>query len=436
MRVVLVTVVAGVLSGLVGGFMSLLLAGIQWLALGVHPETLLTHPDAVPAWRLVVSPLIGCGLAGVGWWWIRSRHRIVPVRRAIAIGGEPMGWWTMFTDACLQILMVGSGGSLGREGAPRQAAAAAADAVARRTRVPEFWRSAMVASAAGAGLAAVYNVPFSGVVFALEVARRRWSLRVGVIAALMSGIATVVAWPVITMAPTYRFPSVTVGGRTSLLLLAAVPVWALIGVLFAALVSPARRHAPFHGREVLWLVPTAGAVLGIVTIWLPVATGNGKEIVQLACLTPVVGTGALYLALAISKPLLTSGFLRSGAEGGLITPSMATGAASAAALMLVTGHPGMVAVAAIVAASGVLAVTQNAPVFGGVMGWELTRASPSVGILVLVTAVLSWLVAAGIRHVSVRLRDLVWLPSAGGVQSLSADDEPDEPQARTTANRH
>ena len=422
-RVTAVTLLSGVLAGLVGAFMTLLLSLVQWLSLGVAPERLLTDPRGVPAWRLVLAPLVGCTIAGVSWWWIRGHHRIVPVRRALQEGGEPMGWWPMFADACLQIVMVGSGGSLGREGAPRQAAAAATDTLARRVGgIPEFWRSAMVASAAGAGLAAVYNVPLSGVIFALEVARRRWSLRVGVLAAVMSGLATVVAWPIVSMAPTYRFPAVSLPPATGFGLLATAPLWALVGLGFASLVSPARRHAPFHGREVAWLVPVAGVVLGVVTIWGPVATGNGKEMVQLVFLAPAIGAAGYYGMLAVVKPLLTAGFIRAGAEGGLITPSMATGAVAAGAVLLATGHPGLVAVAAIAAASGVLAVVQNAPVFGGVMGWELTHASPSVGLLVLATSVISWALATAIRHVSRRLLALQLLSPAGGVQAVNTDD--------------
>jgi len=295
---------------------------------------------------------------------------------------------------------------------------------------------ALVASAAGAGLAAVYNVPLSGVVFALEVARRRWSLRVGVLAAVTSGLATVVAWPVITTAPTYRFPATTLSLSAGLGLLATAPLWALLGLAFASLVSPARRHAPFHGREVLWLVPAAGLVLGVTTIWYPVATGNGKEMVQLTLLVPILGSAGFFGVLALVKPLLTTGFIRAGAEGGLITPSMATGAAAAAALLLATGHSGLVAAGAIVAAGGVLAVTQDAPVFGGVMAWELTRADPGVGVIVLATAVISWTLARLGRHGSRRLLALQQPTAAGGVQAVDTADPPAPARSDADARRH
>ncbi len=421
-RILAITLLLGVLSGLIGGFMTLLLGGVQWLALGVRPRALITDPAAVPAWRLVLAPVIGCAGAGVGWWWLRAHRKIITVRSAVRVGGDPMGWWTPFTDACLQIIMVGSGGSLGREGAPRQAAAAAADTVARKLMVSDVWRTVMVASAAGAGLAAVYNVPVSGVVFAMEVALHRWSPRIAALAAVMSGVATVVAWPVITLAPTYRFPSAALSVGAALALLASVPLWSLVGVGMVALVGAARRRAIFHGGGVAWLVTGAGLVLGIFTIWLPVASGNGKEMVQLAFLVPVLGTALSFTLLAIAKPVLSAGFILAGAEGGMITPSMATGAAAAAAVLLAVGHPGLVPVAALVGGACVLAVTQNAPIFAGVMAWELTHANLLVGLLVMVSAALSWALATVLRREFRRPQGPPLQPSVGGVQAVDADD--------------
>ncbi|HEX2857258.1 MAG TPA: chloride channel protein [Propionibacteriaceae bacterium] len=434
-RVALVTLITGVLSGLVGAFMTLLLKLVQWLSLGVAPRVLITDPHAVPAWRLVLAPLVGCAFAGIGWWWLRANRTIVPVRRAVEPGSRAMGWWTTFADASLQIIMVGSGGSLGREGAPRQAAAAAADTVARRLTVSEAWRTVLVASAAGAGLAAVYNVPISGVVFAMEVALHRWSPRIALVAAVTSGVATVVAWPVISTAPTYHFPPFSLSLGLAAALLASVPLWSVVGVGMVSLVAPARKRAIFHGGGVAWLVAAAGLVLGIVTIWLPVATGNGKEMVQLAFLLPVLGSAGLFGLLAVAKPVLSAGFIVAGAEGGMITPSMATGAAAAAAVLLALGHPAVVPVAALVGAGCVLAVTQNAPIFAGVMAWELTHAGLAVGVLVMASAALSWLVARLLRHWSKLAVGARLPPSAGGVQAENLGED-ERPVTRPDAAEH
>ena len=67
------------------------------------------------------------------------------------------------------IVIVALGASLGREAAPQQAGAAIASTLGDRAGFPEWQRRLLVACGAGAGMAAVYNIPFGGALFALEV---------------------------------------------------------------------------------------------------------------------------------------------------------------------------------------------------------------------------------------------------------------------------
>ena len=75
----------------------------------------------------------------------------------------------MTIDAALQVLIVGSGASLGREGAPRQFAAALGDLGTSRWALTPRDREILLACAAGAGLAAVYSVPVGGALFATAI---------------------------------------------------------------------------------------------------------------------------------------------------------------------------------------------------------------------------------------------------------------------------
>ena len=67
--------------------------------------------------------MIGGALAGLGWWMLRRRTEVPPLTDTIA-NHRPIPRLPMTLDAALQVLIVGSGASLGREGAPRQFAAA------------------------------------------------------------------------------------------------------------------------------------------------------------------------------------------------------------------------------------------------------------------------------------------------------------------------
>ena len=127
------------------------------------------------------------------------------------------------------IVIVGMGASLGREGAPQLTGAAVATVFSEWAKLPVWQRRLLVASGAGAGMAAVYNVPLGGALFAVEVLLGTLSLPVVLPAVAMSAIATVVAWVAVPNRPTYLVP---VFGVT-----AAQIVWALIIGPLAGLVA-------------------------------------------------------------------------------------------------------------------------------------------------------------------------------------------------------
>ena len=82
---------------------------------------------------------------------------------------RPIPRLSMSIDAGLQVLLVGTGASLGREGAPRQLAAALGDFGTIRLALTARDREILLSCAAGAGLGAVYSVPLGGALFAAQI---------------------------------------------------------------------------------------------------------------------------------------------------------------------------------------------------------------------------------------------------------------------------
>ena len=72
--------------------------------------------------------------------------------------------------------------------------------------IPPAHRQILLGCAAGAGLAAVYNVPAAGVLFALGLVLRSWRPLAVFVAVATSSIATVTVWPVTHGAPTFLWP--------------------------------------------------------------------------------------------------------------------------------------------------------------------------------------------------------------------------------------
>ncbi|RNE48487.1 chloride channel protein [Corynebacterium alimapuense] len=377
-------VLGGLCAGVIGGSMAWLVHQIQHLATGLG----------------LVSPIIVAGLggvlAGLGWWWLRRQGPVRHVEEALLTDHQrlPLGRTTV--DGLLQLLVVGSGASLGREQAPRQVAAAAIDALSARWHTSQEQRRRLIAAAAGAGLAAVYNVPLAGILFSIEVlpARRDW--RTVVAAITMSIIATVTAWPIVGNQPIYQFPSPDFRLSTLAWVLLAIPLAVGAGRLFTAMIELAQRRSIQDPR---WLPVTVGAATALVvavSTALPGVTGNGEEILRGA----FAPESALWVfgALLLAKPLLTAFSLGAGAVGGTMTPALAIGAALGAMAGLMLGiDPDLVAVFALIGAAGVLAVVQHAPIFAAIIAWELTG-SPlwTLPLLLMVTGG-AWLITKAIK---------------------------------------
>src|SRR6266851_3532568 len=165
---VLVTFATGVAAGLGGMGLALLLRLVQHIAYGhgLHSilgrVSFLQEVTAASDLRRFLA-LCSCGaVAGVGWWLLyRFGTPLVSIRQAVR-KGDRMPFGVTLTHAILQIVTVGLGSPLGREVAPRELGAALATKLSARANLTPECTRIMIACGAGAGLAAVYNVPLGG----------------------------------------------------------------------------------------------------------------------------------------------------------------------------------------------------------------------------------------------------------------------------------
>ena len=196
----------GLLAGLAGAATTLVLHGVEHLTYHYSFGTLLDGVTGSSPVRRAVGPMIGGALAGLGWWLLRRRTRVPSLTDAINAPG-PMQRLALTIDAGLQVLLVGAGASLGREGAPRQFAAALGDWGTSRWTLRADDRRILLGCAAGAGLAAVYSVPMGGALFAIQIVLRSWSLRTVGTALITSSIAVAVAAPVTHLDVPLQWPN-------------------------------------------------------------------------------------------------------------------------------------------------------------------------------------------------------------------------------------
>lgn len=397
---ILAVLFTGLAAGLGGVALTLLLHAVQHLAFGYTEDTFLTGVERAGPMRRVLAVGGGGAVVGVGWWLHRRLVRdSVSVTHALTVPTPYLPVVGTSADAAVQILAVGVGASLGREGAPRQLGAALGGAIAARLALSREQRRVLLAAGAGAGLAAVYNVPLAGAAFTVEVLLATIHPRAVIPAVVTAALATVTAWPVLGARPTYQIGAAPL----SWTVLAAAPVLGavigLVGVVFRAVMTLARTRAPAGFRAVL-SVPIAFTALGACAIAYPQLLGNGKGLAQLA-LTGTLSVG-LAAVLAVMKSLATALCLRSGAIGGLLTPSFATGASLGLLAGDLWSHlwpGGSPTLYALLGAAALLGVTQRAPITAVILALEFTHSGPHVLPAVVVAVAAAGLVdhVAGTR---------------------------------------
>jgi len=367
-------VLVGLLAGAAGAATTVLLHAVEHLTYRYDFGTLLTGVENSGVLRRMLGPMLGGALAGAGWWLLRRRTE-VPHLSAVIAGERPVRPLALTLDAGLQVLLVGSGASLGREGAPRQTALAWSHLGMSRWVLTAQDREMLLACAAGAGLGAVYSVPLGGALFAARILLGTWQPRALGCALITSSLAVAVAAPVTRLEHPLVWPDAGLSPLFALLALALAPVAVVIGVGFDHLTAAARPARAPRSVELIPAIAAAGLMTGVCSIWLPELPGNGRSVLQVSVNSGLTLTAAAAILLA--KPLLTALFLRAGAEGGLLTPALATGAAAGSVVALglsaVTGVDLPVAAVSLTCAAGVLAITQRSPVFATLFVWELAR---------------------------------------------------------------
>lgn len=376
----LATLVLGVATGVAGIGLSYLLHGIQHLAYGygagqiISHETFLQGVSAAPPWRRFLA-LLACGLVAGGGWWALYRYGrpLVGIKKALASDDPRMPVLSTTLHALLQIVTVGLGSPLGREVAPREVGATLAGWLAHRLPLAACDRRILVACAAGAGLAAVYNVPLSGALFTMEVLLCSFEWRVAAPAVTMSTLAAMVAWLGLGNEHQYLVPAWPMTPALVVWAVLAGPVFGAAAWGYADLTRRARARAP-KGGALPWLTLLNFAVIGLFVIWFPQLPGNGKGAASLSFDSQL--TVGLALTLLCLKVVFTTSSLRAGAEGGLLTPGLANGALLAIVLGAGWNHvwPGTSPGAfAIVGATAFLAASMQMPLTAIMLVFEFTR---------------------------------------------------------------
>jgi CIC family chloride channel protein len=362
---------------------------------------------------VVLVPIIGGLISGpiIAYWAIEAKgHGVPEVMQAIILKNGRIRPRVALVKSLASSVCIGTGGSAGREGPIVQVGAALGSTAAQILRLGPERTITLVACGAAAGIAATFNAPIAGVIFAMEVILGEFTTQyfgTVVIAAVTASIISrhflgnnpAFAVPVYSLVSPWELPLYLVLG-----VLAALTGWAFVGLLYFL----EDRFDFWHFPDAL--KPAVGAIaVGITGLLFPQTFGTGLSTIEQSL--NGVFPWTLLVMLVFAKLIATSFTLGSGNSGGIFSPSLYMGAMLGGVFGYwahtmfpsITANPGAYA---LVGMASVFAASAHAPLTAFLIVFEMSGDYRMI-LPLMVTVGLSTLLSEYMRRYSIYTLKLV-----------------------------
>jgi chloride channel protein, CIC family len=372
------SILVGALAGIASIVFRLAINMLQLPWLGTMSERVASVAAEVPWPVVLLAPALGGLIVGMFLRSLPERRAGGPaeVIEAEAVCAERLRLRGAAVGALASAVTLGSGGSAGREGPVIHLGGAVAASLARRMRLPPAGGRVLLGAGVASAIAASFNAPIAGALFAIEVLHRRISAESLPPIVIASSIGAIIGRMAFGEYPAFILPEHRIDSYWEF------PAFALLGVVAAAaailfqfsIMSAdwAVRTAPMP----LWLKPGLGGLaVGALGVFFPEILGVGYETVE-AALNGWLDLWLLF-ALAVLKTAATAITLGTYRAGGIFSPTLYVGAMVGGAFGIVAGlaYPDLASDASVYAILGMGAVAGavlGAPISTTVMVFELT----------------------------------------------------------------
>jgi CIC family chloride channel protein len=340
--------------------------------------------------RLVVPALGGLCAGLILYWGLRlvGQQGSSNLLEVVVAGDGRLPLRTALVKFFSSMLSISTGASIGREGGVTQLSATLASKWGQIARWPPYRLRLLVGCGAASGIAAAYNAPIAGAVFASLIVLGNFSMNLFAPLVFSSVVATMVSRSFFGIKPWYTVPPFEF---TSIMQL---PWFLLLGVLAgmlgaAFLVLLHRSEDLFQKLKAPIYVRLAigGLIVGLIAQIFPQVWGNGYVITNQMLVDPAQLLRApfsgehlllpLLAGLLVAKLLATVATVGSGAVGGVFTPTLFLGASLGAAFGMALHYLGgglefPVAAFALVGMGSMLAATTRSPMLAIIMIFEIS----------------------------------------------------------------
>ncbi len=394
-------VLVAVVIGLLGGFCAV---GFRLLIQAVNRvfwhegQYTLDYLYSLPFWWKILAPAVG-GLI-VGWIIYRfareaKGHGVPEVMEAVALKGGRIRPRVVIAKMFASGISIGSGGSVGREGPIVQIGSALGSSIGQWLKVDQRRLRTLVGCGAAAGIAATFNAPVAGALFAVEVILGDFGVSQFSPIVISSVTGTVVSHRFLGDFPAFEVPAYHLVSASELF------AYAGLGILagFAALAFTRSLYGTEDFFDKLRVHPAVkamlgGAVIGAIGIWAPHIFGVGYEAINEALNGNLVWQ--FMVLLVVVKIVAVSITIGSGGSGGIFAPSLFIGAmlGGAAGTVVHTLWPTSTA------APGAYALVGIAPITAILIIFELTG-SYTIILPLMISCIIATLLATRMQRASI-----------------------------------
>ncbi len=233
-------------------------------------------------------------------------------------------------------LSIGSGGSVGREGPIIQIGSSFGSTLGQLLKLPPWQRATLIACGGGAGIAATFNTPIGGVLFAVEIMLHEVSARTLVPVVIATVTSSYIGRLILGVNPSFVIPTLEMSTThpTHLLVLLFYPgLGGLMGLVSVGYIVAIYRCEDFFDKYVPgnYYVRHMLGMLGVGVFMYAVFAGTGHyaiEGVGYATVQDILSGHVTWILLLLGalKLLATALTLGSGASGGVFSPALFLGA--------------------------------------------------------------------------------------------------------------
>jgi CIC family chloride channel protein len=405
--ILLIAILIGILGGYGAVLFRFIIKLMQYLFYR-NSADILTFAQDTPFYILIGMPTLGGLVVGLAVYFGAREakgHGVPEVMEAIVLRDGQIRKRVAFVKIMASAVCIGSGGSVGREGPIVQIGSSIGSTVAQTLKFSRARQKTLVGCGAAAGIAATFNAPIAGVLFALEILLGDFGLSAFSPVVLSSVTATTISRHYFGDFPAFIIPAYELHSLWEFLIYPFLGLFAgIISVLFILLLYKCEDlfDAAVQVPEV-FKPAVGGLVLGLLLIQWPHVFGVGYGAINLS-LTNQIAPLALFSLIGV-KILATSVTLGSGGSGGIFAPSLFIGAMTGSLFGWSTGalFPDIVAspgAYALVAMGALVAGTTHAPITAILIIFELTN-DYKIILPLMMSCIIASLVASYLKEGSI-----------------------------------